>query len=43
MMAAVQRYEGTVAEVQMLLILRSHRRHGIGQALTTAVEEAARQ
>jgi acetyltransferase len=31
------------AEVQKLLVLRSHRRHGIGQALMTAVEEAARQ
>ncbi len=31
------------AEVQKLIVLRSHRRHGIGQALMTAVEEAARQ
>jgi acetyltransferase len=31
------------AEVQKLLVLRSHRRHGIGQALMTAVEEAALQ
>ena len=31
------------AEVQKLLVLRSHRRYGIGQALMTAVEEAARQ
>jgi acetyltransferase len=31
------------AEVQKLLVRRSHRRHGIGQALMAAVEEAARQ
>jgi acetyltransferase len=31
------------ALVQKLLVLRSHRRHGIGQALMTAVEEAALQ
>jgi acetyltransferase len=31
------------AEVQKLLVRRSHRRHGLGQALMTAVEEAARQ
>jgi GNAT superfamily N-acetyltransferase len=31
------------AEVQKRLVLRSHRRHGIGQALMTAVEEIARQ
>jgi acetyltransferase len=31
------------AEVQKLLVRRSHRRHGIGRALMTAVEEAARQ
>ncbi|MGH8071595.1 MAG: GNAT family N-acetyltransferase [Candidatus Entotheonellia bacterium] len=29
------------AEVQKLLVRRSHRRHGIGRALMTAVEEAA--
>jgi acetyltransferase len=31
------------AEVQKLLVRRSHRRRGIGQTLMTAVEEAARQ
>ncbi len=31
------------AEVQKLLVRRSHRRHGIGQVLMTAVEEAAHQ
>lgn len=31
------------AEVQKLLVRRSHRRHGIGQALMTAVEGVACQ
>jgi acetyltransferase len=31
------------AEVQKLLVRRSHRRRGIGQTLMTAMEEAARQ